>query len=116
MGSSVGAAMSWINGRWRRVLPVLTGVLLLLSGACQAKPEPGARAKSSEVKAGQSPLPNPLPEGEGTKRGEGKEKGEGTKKGEGPLVVFLGDSLAAGLHLPADQAFPAVVQRELARE
>jgi acyl-CoA thioesterase-1 len=29
--------------------------------------------------------------------------------------VFLGDSLAAGLHLPADQAFPAVVQQLLAR-
>jgi acyl-CoA thioesterase I len=32
----------------------------------------------------------------------------------GPKVAFLGDSLAAGLHLPADQAFPAVVQRMLA--
>ena len=36
--------------------------------------------------------------------------------GEGPLVVFLGDSLTAGLHLEADQAFPALVQRELASE
>src|SRR4249919_1155181 len=34
---------------------------------------------------------------------------------QGPRVVFLGDSLAAGLHLPADQAFPAVVQRLLQR-
>jgi acyl-CoA thioesterase-1 len=31
-----------------------------------------------------------------------------------PKVVFLGDSIAAGLHLPADQAFPAVLQRNLA--
>lgn len=31
-----------------------------------------------------------------------------------PRVVFLGDSIAAGLHLSADQAFPAALQRELA--
>ena len=33
---------------------------------------------------------------------------------ETPLrVVVLGDSLAAGLHLPADRAFPAALQRQL---
>lgn len=32
----------------------------------------------------------------------------------GPKVAFLGDSISAGLHLPGDQAFPAVVQRTLA--
>jgi acyl-CoA thioesterase I len=31
-------------------------------------------------------------------------------------VVFLGDSLSAGAHLPADQAFPAVLQQKLAAE
>lgn len=36
--------------------------------------------------------------------------------GAGPRVVFLGDSLSAGLHLAADQAFPAVLQRRLAAE
>jgi acyl-CoA thioesterase-1 len=35
---------------------------------------------------------------------------------EGPLVVFLGDSLAAGLHLDGDEAFPALIQRRLAAE
>jgi acyl-CoA thioesterase-1 len=35
---------------------------------------------------------------------------------EGPLVVFLGDSLSAGLYLDADQAFPALMQRRLAAE
>ena len=29
----------------------------------------------------------------------------------GPVVLFLGDSLSAGLHLSEDQAFPAVLQR-----
>lgn len=33
---------------------------------------------------------------------------------DGPLVAFLGDSIAAGLHLPAEEAFPAVLQRLLA--
>lgn len=33
---------------------------------------------------------------------------------DAPLVVVLGDSIAAGLHLSADEAFPAVLQRELA--
>lgn len=33
-----------------------------------------------------------------------------------PVVVFLGDSIAAGLHLPASQAFPAVLQAELAAQ
>ena len=32
---------------------------------------------------------------------------------DAPLVVFLGDSLSAGLHLDADQAFPALLQRRL---
>lgn len=33
-----------------------------------------------------------------------------------PTVAFLGDSISAGLHLSADEAFPAVLQRELAAE
>jgi acyl-CoA thioesterase-1 len=34
---------------------------------------------------------------------------------DAPLVVFLGDSISAGLHLPESDAFPAVAQRDLAR-
>jgi len=34
---------------------------------------------------------------------------------DAPTVVFLGDSLAAGLHLGRDEAFPAVLQRRLAK-
>lgn len=33
-----------------------------------------------------------------------------------PTVAFLGDSITAGLHLPSDQAFPAVTQRLLAEQ
>jgi len=32
---------------------------------------------------------------------------------DAPLVVVLGDSIAAGLHLSGEEAFPAVLQREL---
>lgn len=35
---------------------------------------------------------------------------------EGPLVIFLGDSLTAGLGLPEDQAYPAVLDRRLDAE
>ena len=35
---------------------------------------------------------------------------------DAPLVVFLGDSLTAGLGLPVDQAYPALVAAELARK
>lgn len=35
---------------------------------------------------------------------------------QGPKVVFLGDSLSAGLHLSAEQAFPAVLQRRFANK
>jgi acyl-CoA thioesterase I len=34
----------------------------------------------------------------------------------GPRVLFLGDSLAAGLHLPANEAFPAVLAELLEEE
>ncbi len=33
--------------------------------------------------------------------------------GSPPLVIFLGDSLTAGLGLPADQAYPALLARQL---
>jgi acyl-CoA thioesterase-1 len=35
---------------------------------------------------------------------------------DAPLVLFLGDSISAGLHLDPSQAFPAVLQRLLAAE
>ncbi len=75
--------------------------LVLALVGCEAKRDAGARVASSEP-AVERPVPDPLPKGDG-----------GEKR---PLVVFLGDSLAAGLHLPVDQAFPAVTQRALERE
>jgi acyl-CoA thioesterase-1 len=43
---------------------------------------------------------------------------EGTKPkipSDAPLVAFLGDSLSAGLHLAKGEAFPALLQRRLAK-
>jgi acyl-CoA thioesterase-1 len=44
------------------------------------------------------------------------EASQGPAKPLGPKVVFFGDSISAGAHLPAEQAFPAVLQRKLAAE
>lgn len=65
---------------------LLCGTLLL---GCGRAPEPSPAA---------APAPAPVPPAEAA-----------------PLVVFLGDSITAGLGLPADQAWPAVVGAELAR-
>ncbi len=62
--------------------------LLLLSGC-------GGEARSVPVQLGNGPAAPESPQ-------------------SGPLVLFLGDSLAAGLNLPAEDAFPAVLQQLLA--
>lgn len=61
---------------------------------------------------------------EGVSRSEGRELGDGFAEVEtvsyealdipedAPTVLFLGDSITAGLHLPPDQAFPAAAQRQ----
>jgi acyl-CoA thioesterase I len=79
----------------RAVYPILAILAsgVLLAAACgdrtEAPPEPGV--------AGSAPA-RELPE-----RGDTR----------GPLVVFLGDSLTAGLGLPQEQAFPALLERRL---
>lgn len=41
---------------------------------------------------------------------------EATAPSEGPLIVALGDSLTAGLGLAADEAYPALLERQLRAE
>ena len=74
---------------------------LLLGLACQLTARPAAAAPAfSAVPAARPaaapapPAPRPAP-------------------ATAPLVVFLGDSLTAGLGLPADQSFPSLLAREL---
>jgi acyl-CoA thioesterase-1 len=83
---------------------VLSGVLLL-AGLCacgdESAPAPALPGEAPSRVAGASD-PTQAP--------------ELSIPADAPLVVFLGDSIAAGLHLPAHQAFPAVLQRELAAD
>lgn len=69
------------------VLPTLFFSLLL---ACKAPPPPPAPAPAATV-----PAPSPPAD-------------------DVPLVVFLGDSLTAGLGLDEERAYPAVISRRLA--
>lgn len=78
------------------------GLVLLVLVACGAEPGDG----------GPRSLPGEAP----SKVAAGSNGAAVTTEipGDAPLVVVLGDSIAAGLHLSADEAFPAVLQRELA--
>jgi acyl-CoA thioesterase I len=71
---------------------------LLAATACQ-RTESGAAAPAAAQPAAapSATAPSPLP-------------------GAAPAVVFLGDSLTAGLGLPADQAYPALLARELSAD
>jgi acyl-CoA thioesterase-1 len=75
-------------------LPALA--LALVATGCQETPPPGPAARQAPRSTAAPVAPTP--------------------SAAGPLVVFLGDSLTAGLGLPADDAFPAQVGRLLARE
>jgi acyl-CoA thioesterase-1 len=69
---------------------------VLAVGACQRtdRRADAAPAVPGAVAAPASPAPRPAP-------------------ATAPLVVFLGDSLTAGLGLPADQTYPSLLAREL---
>jgi acyl-CoA thioesterase I len=82
----------------RATLALLVLIPLLLAAACQ-RTERGAGAAvaappgATPAAAPRTAVPSPLP--------------------AAAAVVFLGDSLTAGLGLPADQAYPALLAREL---
>ena len=67
------------------------GLALFLSTACGADAEPAAPRERAPADDAAPAIP-----------------------ADAPLVVFLGDSLAAGLHIDPEDAFPAVLQRRLA--
>lgn len=86
----------------RRIVAV-TSVLLGAFGAVACSPE----SKPVSALPGERPAPEA---DDGTEA-----RPELAIPTDAPRVVFLGDSIAAGLHLSADDAFPAALQRELAR-
>ncbi|MET0342384.1 MAG: arylesterase [Polyangiales bacterium] len=71
---------------------------LLCIAACEREARPAAQTLQTRAAAATDPQ---------------RTRPSGTSEARAPLVVFLGDSLAAGLDLPADQAFPAVLEASL---
>ncbi|HPF12922.1 MAG: arylesterase [Planctomycetes bacterium] len=70
----------------------------LLLVACNGSAEPDSKARLGDAWSGQA---------------QDVEREPLAIPADAPLVIFLGDSISAGLHLNADQAFPAVLQRRL---
>jgi len=112
-GAEEGTGESGIGRHYpisRRAAPcgglvVLTG-LLLLALAC------GGSAPGEGSSGGNAPREHPPESATGnTPRSPGSSAPE-----TGPLIVFLGDSLTAGLGLPGDLAYPAVIGERLSRE
>jgi acyl-CoA thioesterase I len=89
---------------FRLLLAVLLALPVLASCRRPADEPEGRRAMSEVVVAKtraprRAPAPAPAP--------------AAPTRSEGPLVVFLGDSLTAGLGLAEEQAFPALVAQQL---
>lgn len=77
-------------------IPAWLGLALVLGSCGGDEPRAGALPMDGFAGGGDAPAPEVrVPE-------------------DAPLVVFLGDSLSAGLHLAAEEAFPAQAQRLLA--
>src|SRR6202040_301712 len=96
---------------------------LLGAAACQrteggAAPAPAAGPGATPVAGPQTAAPSPLPAAPppGAKPAAAPRTAVPSPlpAAPAPVVVFLGDSLTAGLGLPADQAYPALLARELA--
>lgn len=82
------------------VIPALVAASLGLAGCSPA----GSEAPAMKEEATAVPAPGAEPD---------RIAREASPQDEGPRVVFLGDSLTAGLGLPEGQAFPALVERRL---
>ncbi|HRY43104.1 MAG TPA: arylesterase [Thermoanaerobaculia bacterium] len=88
---------------------------LLVLSACGAGREEGSAAARDLVPTNPGAAPRDATDGRSPGPGDAPAP-EGAVPADAPLVVFLGDSLTAGLGLPVDQAYPAVVAAELARK
>ncbi len=86
-------------------------LLAALAGCGRGSDEPAERASGFAPED----LARPAP-GAGARGGAAGDVPSGDDPADAPRVVFLGDSLTAGLHLDPEQAFPALLQRRLAAE
>lgn len=80
----------------RRLRAAALAVALLLAG-CGPGPSPDADDPGAPSSVPERPAPSAP-----------------SIPADAPVVAFLGDSIAAGLHLARDESFPAVLQRRLA--
>ena len=90
---------------WRNLATLAFTVLIPVTSAC------GPQVREDEPQATQASLRVPAPAARPAARPAAPVAVPDT-----PLVVFLGDSLTAGLGLDEDQAYPAVLERELEEE
>lgn len=58
----------------------------------------------------------PIPAAGDSASGRGEPRSPDPGISSGPLVIFLGDSIAAGMGLPPDRAFPAILRDRAAEE
>lgn len=86
---------------WRKLPTLLLTLVIPAAFACAPEvPDDSPRTARQALAARPKPVPAPAPD----------------PQAAFPLVVFLGDSLTAGLGLDEDEAYPAVVERELETE
>jgi acyl-CoA thioesterase-1 len=76
-------------------------VLLLSLVACSPKPNPEPPARNFGSPASNAGAPS------------NDNKSAGPSKAARPRIVFLGDSLTAGLGLDSDRSFPSLIQKKL---
>ena len=86
---------------WRKLPTLLLTLVIPAVSACSPEvPEDSPRTARQALASRPKPAPAPAP----------------APQSATPLVVFLGDSLTAGLGLSEGEAYPAMVERELRKE
>ncbi len=95
--------------RYKKLSSILLSVLLVAALAC--------RAPASEAFAPAAALPGSLPARPAASAASTTSTASATlRRSQAPVVIFLGDSLTAGLGLEGTEAFPALLADRLAAE
>src|SRR5262245_63632302 len=88
---------------WRKLATLSLVLVIPVLAACGAQVSDGSPAAARQV------LPARVPQGRPAAASPAVAPAADARR-----IVFLGDSLTAGLGLDEDQAYPAVIERELA--
>lgn len=92
---------------WRKLATLALFFVIPGLAACGGATEAPRKAAAAPVEPVENTAPAPAPV---AARSTGSPAPAAEK---GPLVIFLGDSLTAGLGLPEEQAYPALLDRRL---